>query len=393
MTRSLTTSLIYTHHHSPIYTPIYTAILSIINIYTQDSMSPPQHPYNANFWDFVQSYDPNQGTGRGVDHNNETSLPSFMSAFPFGAPSAGLYGGPHPPHPPHPSHPPHPPHPPHPHPPHPPHGHGHGPGPGPRGPPPPPEADGFVWGPWAAPDARTRSEQRRAQPESRERGDNAETRDSSETLNVPDPEEVVPEENQCGARPQWPGRGRGRDHGGPRGGRGGRGRGGFSYGPHQGHGAAPFDLSGLFRGLAGHPFFRNIREQFPAGQNAPEPSDSSFSPPLDIFNTEKAYVIHVALPGAKKEDIGVNWDADRSMLKIAGVVHRPGDEAFLSTLTLGERKVGMFERNVTLPPEGSDERDEVDGLGITAKMEDGILLITVPKAEKEWTEIHKIDIE
>jgi HSP20 family protein len=146
-----------------------------------------------------------------------------------------------------------------------------------------------------------------------------------------------------------------------------------------------------------------MRDQFQENQNqnqtqdqdknTTESSDSSFNPPIDVFNTEKSYVIHVALPGAKKEDIGVNWDADRSLLKIAGVVHRPGDEAFLNTLASSERKVGMFERTVTLPPVGADERDEVDGLGIKAKMEDGVLIVTVPKAEKEWTEIHKIDIE
>ena len=81
------------------------------------------------------------------------------------------------------------------------------------------------------------------------------------------------------------------------------------------------------------------------------------------------------------------------MLNIAGVVYRPGDEEFLSTLASSERRVGMFERNVTLPPEGSTQRDEVDGLAISAKMEDGVLVIAVPKLEKEWTEIHKVDIE
>ncbi|RYC90636.1 hypothetical protein BFJ63_vAg6467 [Fusarium oxysporum f. sp. narcissi] len=350
-------------------------------------MSRQPDPFNnANFWDFVQHFDPNQATGRGVDHQTETPFPSFMAGFPFGSPA-----GPHPPH--------------HPHP----HGHGHGP----RGPPPPPEADGFVWGPWfsgeGAPDSRIRNEQRQQANETQQ-ATSSESHESDETMNVPDPEEVAPEENQCGARPEWAGRGRGRGRGGPRCGRG-RGRGGFPHGPHHGshhgphHGphpppppyGGPFDLSGLFRGWGNHPFFRNMREQFQENQNQEQDtndsSDSSFNPPIDIFNTEKSYVIHVALPGARKEDIGVNWDADRNLLKIAGVVHRPGDEAFLSTLSSGERKVGMFERNVALPPTGADERDEVDGLGITAKMEDGVLAITVPKAEKEWTEIHKIDIE
>ncbi|CAG2003213.1 unnamed protein product [Fusarium graminearum] len=341
-------------------------------------MSPPQNPYNnMNFWDFVQQFDPNQGTGRGVDHQTETPFPSFMAGFPYGGPGAGA-PGPH-----------------------------HGPPRGPRGPPPPPEADGFVWGPWFAgdntPDSRNRNEQRQQPNEAA----STDSRPSDETLNVPDPEEVAPEESHCGTGPQWPGRGRGRGRGGPR---GGRGRGGFPHGHGHHHGphhgphpppppyGSPFDFPAMFRGWASHPFFRNMREQFQETQNqdratTTESSDSSFNPPIDVFNAEKSYVIHVALPGAKKEDIGLNWDAARSLLKISGVVHRPGDEAFLNTLASSERKVGMFERTVTLPPVGADERDEVDGLGITAKMEDGVLIISVPKAEKEWTEIHKIDIE
>ena len=114
-------------------------------------------------------------------------------------------------------------------------------------------------------------------------------------------------------------------------------------------------------------------------------------PPVDIFSTEKAFVLHVSLPGALKEDIGVNWDGEK--LNIAGVVYRPGNEEFLQTMTSSERKVGMFERSIKLPPVGSDEKDDIDGLGITAKMENGILIVTVPKTEKEWTAVHKVDIE
>jgi HSP20 family protein len=119
----------------------------------------------------------------------------------------------------------------------------------------------------------------------------------------------------------------------------------------------------------------------------------AFEPPVDVFNTDRAYIMHVALPGAKKEDIGVSWDPEAGVLRIAGVIHRPGDEAFLQTLATAERRVGMFERAIPLPPAGSAAKDEIDGYGITAKMEDGVLVVTVPKAEKEWTEVHKVDIE
>ena len=79
-------------------------------------------------------------------------------------------------------------------------------------------------------------------------------------------------------------------------------------------------------------------------------------------------------------------------MSIAGVVYRHGDEEFLKTLTTSERKVGMFERTVKLPP-AEEEKEEVDGDNITAKLEDGVLVVTVPKVEKDWTEVKRVDIE
>jgi HSP20 family protein len=122
----------------------------------------------------------------------------------------------------------------------------------------------------------------------------------------------------------------------------------------------------------------------------------TFVPPMDIFDGSSSWTIHMALPGAKKEDIAVNWDPDRSHLAVSGVVHRPGDEEFLSSLATGERKVGLFERKIKLPLVSQDEageKEEVDEDGITAKMEDGILIIVVPKLERDWTEVRKVDIE
>ncbi|KAH7170981.1 HSP20-like chaperone [Dactylonectria macrodidyma] len=372
-----------------------------------------QQPFSMPFWDFIQSLDPNQASGRGVDHNAPPPYPHFGAGFPFGGP--GHHGVRPPP------------------PPHGPHGAHH--------PPPPPHGPDSEWGPWFhgpmpnhwEPHGRRgrrghhhRGGMNEGEPSGEEGWNSAsdterdvdqEKRDSTDTMPVdaPDPAEVAPEDAQTLPSRPHP-RGRAGRWGGRcgRGGRGGRGRrGGFGGffprggpGPHHGPGShpppfsgqgSPFDFSGFMRGWANHPLFQNIRDHAQRFQEAQsgEGNDAidSFAPPVDIFDTERAFVLHVALPGAKKEDVGVNWDADRSVLNISGVVHRPGDEEFLNTMTSSERKVGVFDRNVTLPPPGADERDEVDGLGITAKMEDGVLVVTVPKAEKEWTEVRKVDIE
>lgn len=121
--------------------------------------------------------------------------------------------------------------------------------------------------------------------------------------------------------------------------------------------------------------------------------EETFTPPVDIFDTRNSWTLHLAVPGAKKQDIGVNWDNDRSTLAITGVVYRPGNEEFQNSMLSGERKVGLFERKIRMPPVGGDDRDEVDGNRITAKLEDGVLVVVVPKAEKEWTEIKKVDVQ
>lgn len=180
--------------------------------------------------------------------------------------------------------------------------------------------------------------------------------------------------------------------------------------------AAPFDgLIDTLRAFGGQPLAEAVRELFEAETNgqdtaaaeqhtsADKPDDTAstdkhadnddgttFTPPVDLFDTEAAWVLHVAVPGADKKDVSVDWDAERSLLTIGGMVHRPGDETFLQSLAQAERRVGLFRRTVKLPPgdapaagDSEKERTEVDGDNITARMENGLLVVTVPKAEKE----------
>ncbi len=120
-------------------------------------------------------------------------------------------------------------------------------------------------------------------------------------------------------------------------------------------------------------------------------TSDDFKPEADVFDTEAAFIVHVSLPGANKEDVGVNWDAEKSELSIAGVSYRPGDEDLLKTLALDERKVGPFEKKVRLGTRANPAQVDIDG--ITAKLEDGILKVEVPKLDKDYVEIRKVDIE
>lgn len=172
--------------------------------------------------------------------------------------------------------------------------------------------------------------------------------------------------------------------------RGGR-CGGGPYSWHRGHPAfggwdgRNFDISKIGEFLATQLGLDN------ANDNKEQSGTKDFSPPADVFDTEDAYVVHISLPGAKKEDVGVNWDQDKSELSVAGVIYRLGDEDFLKTLALDERTVGAFERKVRLGSRANPA--QIDADAISARMEDGVLVVQIPKQDREYVEIKKVDIE
>ncbi|KAJ8116340.1 hypothetical protein OPT61_g2213 [Boeremia exigua] len=141
------------------------------------------------------------------------------------------------------------------------------------------------------------------------------------------------------------------------------------------------------------PFFDAFIAEHPSNKNNETAAreNEDFTPDADIFDTSLSYFIHVSLPGAKKEDVGVNWDAEKSELSVAGVIYRPGDEELLKTLAMSERKVGPFERKIRLGTRANPAH--VDADGITAKLEDGVLRIEVRKEEEGFVEIKKVDID
>lgn len=118
--------------------------------------------------------------------------------------------------------------------------------------------------------------------------------------------------------------------------------------------------------------------------------DKGFSPAVDVFDTTRAYYIHLSLAGAKKQDLDVSWDAENFQIIVSGIIHRPGDEEFLKTIAIDERDIGLFERKIKLGTKADPV--SVDADGISAKMEDGVLIISVPKHE-EFVEIRKVDID
>jgi HSP20 family protein len=95
-----------------------------------------------------------------------------------------------------------------------------------------------------------------------------------------------------------------------------------------------------------------------------------WAPPVDIEETEDAWVVEAELPGAEQDDIKV--EMRDSELVISGEIKERERKGILRRRT---RRAGEFEYRVTLP-------GEIEGERIDASLEHGVLTVRVPKVER-----------
>ena len=97
----------------------------------------------------------------------------------------------------------------------------------------------------------------------------------------------------------------------------------------------------------------------------------NWSPVLDLHQDKDHLFVKVELPGMKKENIALSLHDD--LLTITGERHQEGTQPGKASLRT-ERFFGRFERAIHMPT-------QVDGTRVSASYEDGILTVTLPKAE------------
>ncbi|MEP0763010.1 MAG: Hsp20/alpha crystallin family protein [Chloroflexota bacterium] len=92
--------------------------------------------------------------------------------------------------------------------------------------------------------------------------------------------------------------------------------------------------------------------------------------PMDAYITDEAIVIRADVPGIKPEEIEITLEGDT--LAIRGEIRREEDSQ--RKYVLLERPTGKFERtlNINAP---------IDHEGVEASFKDGVLTLTLPKAE------------
>jgi len=99
---------------------------------------------------------------------------------------------------------------------------------------------------------------------------------------------------------------------------------------------------------------------------------SGWLPAVDLYEDKDSVVVRAELPGMKKEDIEISLHD--GVLTLSG--ERKAEEKYKgATACRSERFVGRFQRTLTLPT-------AVNGDKVSATYSDGILTVTLPKAEE-----------
>lgn len=99
----------------------------------------------------------------------------------------------------------------------------------------------------------------------------------------------------------------------------------------------------------------------------------SFVPRVDVIEEDKAFEIHLAVPGMNKEEFKI--DLNDNYLTISGERKYSKDKKE-NLYRSFETQYGSFSRSFSLP-------ENVDGEKITAQYTNGILVVTVPKDDKK----------
>lgn len=103
---------------------------------------------------------------------------------------------------------------------------------------------------------------------------------------------------------------------------------------------------------------------------APGALGSGVFPALNVYEVADKIVVQAELPGFKAEDIEIS--VERETLSLRG--ERKAEEMENVSYHRRERRTGKFQKSLTLPY-------EINVDGVEAHFKDGVLKLTLPKAE------------
>jgi len=93
-------------------------------------------------------------------------------------------------------------------------------------------------------------------------------------------------------------------------------------------------------------------------------------PDVNIFETKDGYVLEAEMPGVSKDGLEITLDGNEIVI----VGHRKAETA-PGELLFQERRLADYRRVFELDP-------AIDTTKVSAKMEQGVLTLTLPKSER-----------
>lgn len=121
-----------------------------------------------------------------------------------------------------------------------------------------------------------------------------------------------------------------------------------------------------------HEIDRMFDSFFPVRHANGDSQATAWAPRVDVIDNDDAYLVHVDVPGVSKDNLKINYQD--GVLSISGERKHESEEKENNYLRV-ERSYGRFDRSFKLP-------QSVDVDRIEAKYTDGVLTVTVPKAEE-----------
>jgi HSP20 family protein len=119
---------------------------------------------------------------------------------------------------------------------------------------------------------------------------------------------------------------------------------------------------------------REMDRLFEEGGAAMQNGGGQWVPAMDVVETDEAILCNLEVPGLTREDLDIHVEGN--LIRISGEKrfeqqHDQNETGYRHV----ERRYGRFERSFTIPR-------TVEGERVTARYQDGVLTIELPKAEQ-----------
>jgi HSP20 family protein len=116
------------------------------------------------------------------------------------------------------------------------------------------------------------------------------------------------------------------------------------------------------------------------------PKVSATAPAINVKESDKAYTVELAAPGMKKEDFNVHINDDGNLVVKMESKNEAKEEDKTTRYLRREFSYSKFEQTLILP-------DDVKKDAISAKVENGVLTVELPKLVEEKVKLSRqIDI-